>query len=43
LRGAAALAVSGLLSPRFGAMFADDATTLKDPVFALQNTSDEAA
>jgi predicted NBD/HSP70 family sugar kinase len=43
LRGAAALAVSGLLSPRFGAMFADDITTHSDPVFAPHNTSDEAA
>jgi predicted NBD/HSP70 family sugar kinase len=43
LRGAAALAVSGLLSPRFGALFADDITKHSDPVFTPHNTSDEAA
>ncbi|MBL8905467.1 MAG: ROK family protein [Rhizobiales bacterium] len=44
LRGAAALAVSGLLSPRFGAMFVDDdALPAHDPLLAPQSPNEAAA
>lgn len=42
LRGAAALAVSGLLSPRFGAMFVDDDAPPHDPL-SIPHQSNEAA
>ncbi|MFO0993897.1 MAG: ROK family transcriptional regulator [Hyphomicrobiales bacterium] len=44
LRGAAALAVSGLLSPRFGAMFVDDdALPAHDPLLTPQRLNEAAA
>lgn len=44
LRGAAALAVSGLLSPRFGAMFVDDdALPAHDPLSSPQRANEAAA
>ena len=44
LRGAAALAVSGLLSPRFGAMFVDDGgVPAHDPLLTPQRPSEAAA
>jgi predicted NBD/HSP70 family sugar kinase len=44
LRGAAALAVSGLLSPRFGAMFVDDdVLPAHDPLLSRQRANEAAA
>jgi predicted NBD/HSP70 family sugar kinase len=41
LRGAAALAVAGVLEPRFGLMFADDDERQRDPM--MQNRSESGA
>jgi len=43
LRGAAALAVSGLMSPRFGAMFADELPPRRDPLLTPQSPNEAAA
>ncbi len=44
LRGAAAMAVSGVLSPRFGAMFVDeDALPAHDPLLTPQRPNEAAA
>jgi predicted NBD/HSP70 family sugar kinase len=39
LKGAAALALSGVLSPRFGIMFADGAMAASDPMFARSHVA----
>ena len=43
LRGAAALAVAGVLEPRFGLMFADDDERQRDPMMQNRGESGAAA